>query len=78
MSVMSGFNEAAGRTPRKPTRRDDAERPMVMASMRPRGVPRGSRRSAVAGGGTAAGFNEAAGRTPRKPATVQGMSQSES
>ena len=63
----TSFNEAAGRTPRKPPAR---ARPAACrgASMRPRGVPRGSpRRRPVAPTPGQLRFNEAAGRTPRKP-----------
>ena len=64
-----GFNEAAGRTPRMPVLEAERDVNAMLASMRPRGVPRGclpcTRRPS--GSGRCARFNEAAGRTPRMP-----------
>ena len=61
-STATGFNEAAGTYPAEAMPVDGGIRGSS-ASMRPRGVPRGSPEAAS---GTSRGFNEAAGRTPRK------------
>ena len=64
------FNEAAGNTPRKTTATESASSadPNPIASMRPRGIPRGKPVRRILIGPDVARFNEAAGNTPRKTA----------
>ena len=74
ITLQPRFNEAAGRTPRKPPAPSRIVARSARASMRPRGVPRGSPPNLRHGQGDPGGsrrrrlgrFNEAAGRTPRK------------